>query len=126
VRQFRFTFLAFGLGFMARVERLVQRAPVDGAPVSERTTVCIGYDADHLYVAFVCFDRTPAAIRGQLVGRERIPDDDDAVAWQLDTVGDGQNAYTFQVSAAGMQRDGTWSESAATWDFRPHTRATWS
>ena len=102
---------------MQLVERLVQRVPHDGAPVSERTQVYIGYDEDHLYAVFVCFDATPSAVRGQLAGRERIPEDDDAVAMQLDTFGDRKNAYTFQVSAAGVQRDGIWSEAAGAWDF---------
>ena len=102
---------------MQLVERLVQRVPYDGAPVSERTQVYIGYDEDHVYAAFVCFDATPSAVRGQLAGRERIPEDDDAVAMQLDTFGDRKNAYTFQVSAAGVQRDGIWSEAAGAWDF---------
>jgi hypothetical protein len=102
---------------MRVVDRLVQRVPQDGAPVSERTKVYIGYDGENLYAAFVCFDETPSAVRGQLAGRERIQDDDDAVAMQLDTFGDRKNAYTFQVSAAGVQRDGIWSESSGAWDF---------
>jgi hypothetical protein len=102
---------------MAMVDRLIQRAPDDGAPISERTRVYIGYDSEHVYAAFVCFDSAPSAVRGQLVGRERIPDDDDNVALQLDTFGDRKHAYTFQVSAAGVQRDGIWTESAAAWDF---------
>jgi hypothetical protein len=61
--------------------------------------------------------RNPSAVRGQLAGRERIQDDDDAVAIQLDTFGDRKHAYTFQVNAAGVQRDGIWSESAGSWDF---------
>ena len=102
---------------MLLVDRLVQRLPDDGAPVSERTQVYVGYDEDHVYAAFVCFDETPSAVRGQLAGRERIQDDDDAVAIQLDTFGDRKHAYTFQVNAAGVQRDGIWSESAGSWDF---------
>lgn len=102
---------------MAMVDTLTQRTPNDGAPVSERTRVYIGYDADNVYAAFVCFDSSPAAIRGRLVGRDRIPDDDDAVALQLDTFGDRKHAYAFQVSAAGVQRDGIWTESVDSWDF---------
>ena len=102
---------------MAMVDALTQRTPNDGAPVSERTRVYIGYDTDNVYAAFVCFDASPAAVRGQLVGRDRIPDDDDAAALQLDTFGDRKHAYTFQVSAAGVQRDGIWTESTESWDF---------
>jgi hypothetical protein len=102
---------------MAVVDRLVQRTPTDGAPVSERTRVYIGYDIDNVYAAFVCFDGTPSAVRGQLGARERLAEDDDTVALHLDTYGDRKHAYAFQVSAAGVQRDGIWTESAAAWDF---------
>jgi hypothetical protein len=81
---------------MQLIEQLVQRTPDDGAPVSERTRVYVGYDEDNLYAAFVCWDATPSAIRGQLTGRERIPDDDDAIALQLDTFGDRRMHIRFR------------------------------
>ncbi|MDP1572483.1 MAG: DUF5916 domain-containing protein [Vicinamibacterales bacterium] len=101
---------------LARVDALVQRAPADGAPVSERTEVYIGHDARHLYAVFVCFDSNPSAVRGHLVGRDRIPDDDDSIAIHLDTFRDRKNAYGFQVSASGVQQEGIWTEGAS-WDL---------
>jgi hypothetical protein len=104
---------------MARIDRFVQRAPVDGAPVSEITRAYIGHDDDNVYAAFICFDTTPSLVRGQPMPRDfRL--DDDNVALQLDTSGNRRHAYTFQVSAAGIQRDGIWTEgsgTSGTWDF---------
>lgn len=101
---------------LARIHDLRQRSPVDGAPVSERTDVYLGYDDRAVYFVFVCFDREVKRIRSRLVGRDKIPDDDDNVAVNIDTFHDRQHAYGFEVNAAGVQLDGLYSESAG-WDF---------
>jgi len=100
---------------MARVEGLVQRTPTDGAAVSERTIVHLGYDAEHLYAVFVCF-HPPGAMRAHRVNRDRIPDDDDSIAIQLDTFHDRRRLYGFQVNPAGVQVDGVYTEGKG-WDL---------
>src|SRR4029453_1087286 len=62
---------------------LVQRSPIDGGPVSERTEVYLGFDAQHLYAVFVCW-YAPGAVRAHRVNRDRLPDDDDSVALHVD------------------------------------------
>jgi hypothetical protein len=101
---------------LLRVQGLRQRVPSDGAPVSERTDVYLGYDDHNLYFIFVCFDRKAALIRSQLVRRDQIPNDDDNVAINLDTFRDQKHAYGFSINAAGVQLDGLFSESDG-WDF---------
>ena len=101
---------------LVRVQGLRQRAPSDGAPVSERTDVYLGYDDHNLYFVFVCFDRKVGLIRSRLVKRDQIPDDDDNVAINLDTFHDRKHAYGFSINAAGVQLDGLFSESDG-WDF---------
>ena len=101
---------------MARVEGFVQRLPNDGQPVSERTVVYIGYDADYLYVLFECFDREPQRIGSHLVGRDLLPNDDDTVSVHLDTFRDLKHAYGFQMNAAAVQTDGTYTEGSG-WDL---------
>ena len=101
---------------MARVEGFVQRLPNDGQPVSERTVVYIGYDADYVYVLFECFDREPQRIGAHLVGRDLLPNDDDTVSVHLDTFRDLKHAYGFQMNAAGVQTDGTYTEGSG-WDL---------
>ena len=51
---------------LAKAEQFRQRIPSDGAPVSERTEVYLGYDAKNLYAIFICFDREPQQIRARL------------------------------------------------------------
>jgi hypothetical protein len=101
---------------LARAGDLVQRAPSEGSPVSERTDVYLGQDERAVYIMFVCFDREMGLVRSRLVGRDKIPDDDDNVAINIDTFHDRQHAYGFELNAAGVQLDGLFSESAG-WDF---------
>src|SRR5262249_12619707 len=64
-------------GGMRRIEGFVQRFPDDAQPVTERTVVYVGYDAEQLYVVFVCFDRERDQVGAHLVGRDLLPNDDD-------------------------------------------------
>jgi hypothetical protein len=64
---------------LTSVQPLVQRSPIDGDPVSERTEVYMGFDDRHLYAVFVCW-YAPGAVRAHRVNRDRLPDDDDSVA----------------------------------------------
>jgi hypothetical protein len=100
---------------MAQIDGLVQRAPVDGALVSEPTVVYLGYDAQHLYVVFVC-SNPRGAVRAHRVNRDRLPDDDDSVALHLDTFRDRRRLYGFQVNPAGVQVDGIYTEGKG-WDL---------
>lgn len=101
---------------LVRVQGLRQRVPSDGAPVSERTDVYLGYDDHNLYFVFVCFDRKAGLIHSRLVKRDQIPDDDDNVAINLDTFHDRKHAYGFSINSSGVQLDGLFSESDG-WDF---------
>ena len=107
---------------MAAIDQLVQRTPVDGAPISERTVVYLGYDAKHLYAVFVC-SSAPGTVRAHRVNRDRLPDDDDSVALQLDTFHDRRRLYGFQVNPAGVQVDGIYTEGQG-WDLSFDT--TWT
>ena len=101
---------------MQRVEGFVQRYPNDGLPASEPTVAYIGYDAQNVYVAFVCFDSSPRAIGAHLVGRDAFPNDEDTVAVHFDTFRDLKHAYGFQVNALGVQTDGIYTEGSG-WDL---------
>jgi len=41
---------------MTRVSGFVQRDPHDGEPVTQKTEAYLGYDNNHLYEVFICFD----------------------------------------------------------------------
>jgi hypothetical protein len=101
---------------MAKIEGLIQRSPSDGASVSERTVIYLGYDAKNIYAIFLCYDKTPGRIRAHLANRDKFPDDDDAVSVQLDTFHDRKHAYGFEINPLGVQIDGIWTEGQG-WDL---------
>jgi len=94
----------------AKVTGFLQRDPGDGTPASLQTDAYLAYDTENLYVAFVC-QADPDQIRARLAPREQITEDD-RVAVYLDPFLDRRQAYIFQSSAAGIQRDGFVTEGA--------------
>jgi hypothetical protein len=86
-----------------------QRDPNDGQPVTESTAAFVWYDADNLYVRFVCRDRNPSRLRARLSKRDEIAQDDQVVV-MLDTFHDRQRSYLFAVNPLGIQADALSSE----------------
>jgi Domain of unknown function (DUF5916)/Carbohydrate family 9 binding domain-like len=93
--------------------------PNFGAKPSKETEVKIAYDNTALYVLAVMYD-DKANIRKQLTQRDGIERQDcDFFTIGLDTYKDKQNAFIFQVSAAGVQADARQSSANGTdrsWD----------
>ena len=84
----------------------VQREPIEGRPVSERTEVRIAYDGEALYVGAWMFDRNPASVvMGQTL-RDASLNDADAFVVILDTYLDRQNGFVFGTTPAGIEYDG--------------------
>ena len=76
------------------------------APARFATEVRVAYDAEHLYVAFLA--RDPAGREGLRVQDLRRKFDyfqNDLVGLSLDPLGDGHNAYAFQLTPLGNLRD---------------------
>ena len=109
-------------GKLAMVQGLRQRVPSDGAPISQRTEVYLGYDDKNLYAIFVCFDNEPKKIRARLSRREDIFDDD-TVEIMLDTFHDHRHAYAFLANPLGVQADAIWTEGQ---DFDPSFDTVWN
>lgn len=101
---------------MRRVEGFTQRIPNDGAPMTERTVAYLGYDDTSLHIVFICFDSEPARIGAHMVGRDRLPNDEDSVAVHIDTFRDFKHAQGFQLNPLGVQTDGTYTEGKG-WDL---------
>lgn len=83
-----------------------QVEPSYGEPARFQTTVRVAYDQTHLYVAFVADD--PAAADGFRVQDLRRKFDyfeNEHVGMSLDPLGDGHNAYAFQITPLGNIRD---------------------
>lgn len=87
------------------IDGFVQREPVEGEPVSERTEVRIVADDEALFVAAWLYDRSP----DQIVVGERIRDADlergDYFGIILDTYRDRQNGFIFSTTPAGIEYD---------------------
>ena len=82
-----------------------QTTPDDGAAVSERTEVRIGFTADALVVAVVCYDTEPSKLVVSDSRRDSPLDDVDSFRFILDTYRDGQNGFLFGTSPAGGEYD---------------------
>jgi len=84
----------------------VQREPMEGRPVSERTEVRVAYDDEALYVAAWMFDRDPSALVFGQTLRDASLNDADAFVLVLDTYMDRQNGFVFGTTPAGIEYDG--------------------
>ena len=82
-----------------------QVEPGEGEPVSERTSILLMVDRDHIYIALRCFDSDPSAILGSQVTRDARLDPDDRVEIVIDTFHDRRNAYFFQIGPGGSKGD---------------------
>lgn len=101
---------------MLKVEGFTQRDPKDGAPVSQKTEVYLGYTDKNLYVVCICFDSEPEKIRARMSRREAI-DDDDQFGFVLDTFRDKKHAVFFYMNPMGIQQDGIWTEGPPDYSF---------
>lgn len=94
---------------MLKISGFMQRDPKDGAPISQRTEVYLGYTNENLYVVCLCFDADPNKIRTHMVRRELI-NDDDQFGFVLDTFHDRKNGVFFYANPYGVQQDGIWND----------------
>jgi hypothetical protein len=85
--------------------------PEFGKPAREKTVVYAAYDANHLYFAFRCYDRTPEKIIATYQKRDASSRDDIVLVF-IDSHNDGQNAYMFQSNPLGMMVDGIMDSGA--------------
>ena len=92
---------------MLKVDGFQQRDPKDGAPISQKTEVYLGYTDKNIYVVCVCFDSEPGKIRARL-GRRELINDDDQFGFVLDTFHDHYHGLFFYVNPLGVQQDGIW------------------
>ncbi len=94
---------------MLRIQKFVQRYPADGQPPTEPTVAYVGYTHENLFVAFVCKDDTPSGIRGHMLQRDNLSDDD-FIQVMIDTFADHRRAFLFRVNPLGIQQDALYTE----------------
>lgn len=91
---------------------LTQRVPFEGAEPTETTDVRVLSDADALYFAIACHDRTPREIVSTQLTRDAELDVDDLITIVLDPFFDHRNGFFFQVNPAGARTDGQISNNS--------------
>ena len=104
--------------------------PKFGDKPTRHTEVKIVYDNTAVYIGAYLYD-DPSNIRKQLTGRDVLDlQDADVFTIGLDTYQDRQNAFMFQVSAAGVQGDARQSPTSgfdrswdAVWESRTSIKA---
>ncbi len=96
----------------------IQRNPVEWAPASEKTIVCILYDDDALYVGARLYDQNADSIIARL-GRKDVDQSSDDFFITLDPYNDHRTGFFFGIDAAGTYQDGVlyndvWTDNS--WD----------
>jgi len=98
------------------ITQFIQRNPDDGKPASSESKAWVAYDAENLYVIFVC-KSPPGELRARYTKRDDIFADD-FVGVLLDTFHDRQHAFEFFVNPYGIQLDGLFTEGQGDdWNF---------
>ena len=82
----------------------IQRGPNPGTAASERTEVAVLYDENALYVGFRCFVQDPSTIVAPLARRDEFVSSD-RVSVDIDSYNDGRTAFSFAVTAGGVEQD---------------------
>jgi hypothetical protein len=87
------------------ITSLIQCEPNFGSPFSEKTTVKVLYDDDHIYVGAVCYYEDMNDLVANKLEHRNI-DWDDQIAFVLDTFHDKTKGYFFETNAHGAKYEG--------------------
>jgi len=83
----------------------VQGAPIEGLPAQHATEVRLLYDDEAIYVAARMYDAEPERIARPVTRRDEITEVADYFEVSLDSNSDRLTAYSFRVTASGVQMD---------------------
>ncbi len=98
-----------GWAAAGRAHTFAEHNPGDQTRPPVDTEAWMTYDADNLYVAWICAD-DPSTIRATMTERDRIWQDD-YVILALDPYGDQMWAYEIAANPYGVQGDLFWSSN---------------
>ncbi|RKZ26576.1 hypothetical protein DRQ20_02615 [bacterium] len=80
-------------------------SPREIAEPQVKTEVLAGYNAEMLYVAFICYEDDVTKIRGTFTERDKFVPGDDAVIIVLNTTGDLSENYYLSITPANVIYD---------------------
>jgi Domain of unknown function (DUF5916)/Carbohydrate family 9 binding domain-like len=87
----------------AVADNFAEHSPGDQVQPPVDTRVLVTFDADNLYVAYICYD-DPLTVRASFCKRDRIFQDDNVII-ALDTYGDGATGFEIAANPYGIQGD---------------------
>ena len=87
------------------ISDFLQREPYEGQPPTERTDVRVLYTKHAVYFGITCFDSDPKKIVATQLRRDGSQHLDDYFEIVIDSARDRRNAYVFQITPLGTQRD---------------------
>src|SRR5260370_2356069 len=96
------------------ISNFLQREPFEGQPPTEQTEVRILYDKHQVYFGITFFDSDPKRIVATELRRDVSQELDDYFEIIIDSAHDRRNAYVFQISPLGTQRDALITEEQRT------------
>ncbi|MFH0867350.1 MAG: DUF5916 domain-containing protein [Bacteroidota bacterium] len=82
-----------------------QFKPVFNADASQKTEIRVIYDDNAIYIGAMMYDTAPDSILKQLGSRDDANMNADAIGIEFDTYNAQSDAYSFQITAAGVQSD---------------------
>jgi len=93
--------------------------PGDNIPALVQSECLITYSNSHIYIAFICSDPDPAAIRAHLMDRDDTNAlvRDDHISMMIDSFNDERRGFQFRVNPLGVQADAIFSEMEGYEDF---------
>ena len=87
----------------AIADNFAEHNPGDQVQPPVDTKTLVTFDADNLYVAFICYD-DPSTVRASFCKRDQAFQDDNVLI-ALDTYGDGATAFEIGANPYGIQID---------------------
>ncbi|OFY25042.1 MAG: hypothetical protein A2W98_06950 [Bacteroidetes bacterium GWF2_33_38] len=91
----------------------IQYAPFNGKPASQHTEVKILYDNNAIYVGAYLYDTSPDSILKELCKRDDSDANTDNFSIDITPFDDGINAFSFKITAAGVQIDEKFSANGS-------------
>jgi hypothetical protein len=90
----------------------VQREPLAGTPISERTEFRVLYDERKIYFALWAYDSDPKGIRASEYKRDSGLAKGDQMRIVIDTFHDRRNGFYFATNPLGAKKDAQYTDNA--------------
>lgn len=84
---------------------LTMHWPNYNGEMTEKTTFYLAYDDEYLYVAAICYDKSPDKIQTPSFERDNWTETMDQIALVVDSYNDNETAVMFIVTASGSRVD---------------------